>query len=80
MFVLKMKLLLLCICRAPFKRSLSDGFCEASSAVEIRGKNEESEPEKAQDSRKGLSESSPEISTCESDSSYPRFIVFILWT
>ncbi|XP_024973436.1 phosphoinositide phosphatase SAC2-like isoform X1 [Cynara cardunculus var. scolymus] len=50
--------------RRPFKRSLSDGLCEASSVIE---------PEKAQDSRKGLSESSPEISTCESDSSYPRY-------
>ncbi|KAI3737769.1 hypothetical protein L2E82_27781 [Cichorium intybus] len=64
---------------APFHRSLSDGniLVDASSAIETEEKNEESENlfrEEAQDSSsKGLSESSPEISTCETDSSYPRY-------
>lgn len=58
---------------------MSDGniLVDDSSAIENGGKNEESEhlyPEETEDSgRKGLSESSPEISTCDSDSSYPRF-------
>ncbi|CAH1442399.1 unnamed protein product [Lactuca virosa] len=65
--------------RALFQRSLSDGniLVDDSSAIENGGKNEESEhlyPEETEDSgRKGLSESSPEISTCESDASYPRY-------
>lgn len=68
-----------CFSRALFQRSLSDGniLVDDSSAIENGGKNEESEhlyPEETEDSgRKGLSESSPEISTCDSDSSYPRF-------
>ncbi|KAI3773268.1 hypothetical protein L1987_47793 [Smallanthus sonchifolius] len=65
--------------RAPFQRSLSDGniLHEASSGIDIEQRNEESEhayPEEQPDNnRKGLSESSPEISTCESDSPYPRY-------
>lgn len=57
---------------------MSDGniVFDASSAIDIRQRNEDSEhsyPEEGQDNRKGLSESSPEISTCESDSPDPRF-------
>ncbi|KAJ0794444.1 putative SAC domain, polyphosphoinositide phosphatase Fig4 [Helianthus annuus] len=65
--------------RAPFQRSLSDGniLRDASSAIDYQQRNDESEhayPEEQQDdNRKGLSESSPEISTCESDSPYPRY-------
>ncbi|KAL4560124.1 hypothetical protein LXL04_032273 [Taraxacum kok-saghyz] len=60
-----------------FQRSLSDGniLVDASSAIENGEKNEGSEHlrEEPQDSKKMLSESSPEISTCDSDSPYPRY-------
>ncbi|PWA80858.1 phosphoinositide phosphatase family protein [Artemisia annua] len=60
--------------RGSYQRSLSDGNF-TSSAIDI-GQNEESEhqyPEEAKANSNALSESSPEISTCESDSSYPRY-------
>ncbi|KAK1436932.1 hypothetical protein QVD17_02716 [Tagetes erecta] len=65
--------------RAPFQRSLSDGniLREASSTIDIEQSNEETKhayhEDQTDDNRKGLSESSPEISTCESDSPYPRY-------
>ncbi|KAD4584911.1 hypothetical protein E3N88_22512 [Mikania micrantha] len=65
--------------RAPFHRSVSDGniLQEASSAIDVDQTKEESEhayPEEQPDnSSKGLSESSPEISTCESDLPSPRY-------
>lgn len=82
-----MKILLFCIFRVPFSRSLSDGniISDASSAIDIGQRNGESEHSYrgAKDSRNGLSESSPEISTFESDSSYPRFALIltlkVLW-
>nr|XP_043635518.1 phosphoinositide phosphatase SAC2-like isoform X2 [Erigeron canadensis] len=59
-------------------RSLSDGniISDATSPMDRGQRNGESEHSyhEGQDSRKGLSESSPEISTCESDSSYPRYM------
>lgn len=60
--------------RGSYQRSLSDGNFTCT-AIDI-GQNEESEhryPEEAQANSNVLSESSPEISTCESDSSYPRY-------
>ncbi|XP_076901211.1 phosphoinositide phosphatase SAC2-like isoform X1 [Bidens hawaiensis] len=65
--------------RAPFQRSMSDGniLHDTSSAIDYQQENEESahaySEEKQADNRKVLSESSPEISTCESDSPYPRY-------
>ncbi|XP_076890434.1 phosphoinositide phosphatase SAC2-like isoform X2 [Bidens hawaiensis] len=65
--------------RAPFQRSMSDGniLRDASSAIDYQQGNEESvhaySEEKQADNRKVLSESSPEISTSESDSPYPRY-------
>ncbi|XP_071686079.1 phosphoinositide phosphatase SAC2-like isoform X2 [Rutidosis leptorrhynchoides] len=68
----------------PFSRSLSDGniMSDGRAEIDIGHRNEgecensySREGEAAQeDSRNGgLSESSPEISTCERDSSYPRY-------
>ncbi|GJX86229.1 phosphoinositide phosphatase SAC2-like protein isoform X2 [Tanacetum coccineum] len=60
--------------RGSYQRSLSDGNF-TSTAIDI-GQNEESEhryPEESQAKSNVLSESSPEISTCESDSSYSRY-------
>lgn len=56
------------------------GNCRKTTlpAQQLNGQNEESEhqyPEEAQANSNVLSESSPEISTCESDSSYPRFVL-----
>ena len=56
------------------------GNCRKTTlpAQQLNGQNEESEhqyPEQAQANSNDLSESSPEISTCESDSSYPRFVL-----
>ena len=56
------------------------GNCRKTTlpAQQLNGQNEESEhqyPEEAQANSNDLSESSPEISTCESDSSYPRFVL-----
>ncbi|KAK2997112.1 hypothetical protein RJ639_025402, partial [Escallonia herrerae] len=66
--------------RSFFKRSLSDGniLCESDSPIEVAkvGKDEDSERsylDQNQSSNKGLSESTPEISTCESVASYSRY-------
>ncbi|GJV29161.1 phosphoinositide phosphatase SAC2-like protein isoform X2, partial [Tanacetum coccineum] len=60
--------------RGSYQRSLSDGNF-TSSAIDI-GQNEESEhryPGESQANNNVLSESSPEISTCESYSSFSRY-------
>ncbi|XP_059640914.1 phosphoinositide phosphatase SAC2-like isoform X2 [Cornus florida] len=66
--------------RSFIKRSLSDGniLCESNSSIEATnaGQNEYSDqllPEKLHGGNKGISESTPEISTCESDISYSRY-------
>jgi hypothetical protein len=68
-------LLFLVICRSFIKRSLSDGniICESDSPV-VGTDIERKEPlsGKMQGGNAGLSESTPEISTCESDISYCR--------
>ncbi|XP_057981924.1 phosphoinositide phosphatase SAC2-like isoform X2 [Malania oleifera] len=65
--------------RSFFKRSLSDGniLCESNSPM-TRGNVGESSsgqplPEKSPGGNRGLSDSTPEISTCESDISYSRY-------
>lgn len=65
--------------RSIIKRSLSDGniLCESDSAtedtnIEQNRDFDQSLTEKMRCKGKGLSESSPEISTCESDMSYSR--------
>ncbi|XP_010273908.1 PREDICTED: phosphoinositide phosphatase SAC3-like isoform X2 [Nelumbo nucifera] len=66
--------------RSYFKRSLSDGniLCESNipaSATNSGQKKLSSSalPERTQGGSKGLSDSTPEISTCECDISYSRF-------
>lgn len=66
-----------CMRRSSFKRSLSDGniICESNSPIENANldKNENYNlPDKMQGGNRGLSESTPEILTCESDASYSR--------
>ncbi|XP_052175400.1 phosphoinositide phosphatase SAC2-like isoform X2 [Diospyros lotus] len=63
-----------------FKRSLSDGdiACESNSPIETLdvGQNEDRDQillDNTRGGNKGLSESTPEISTCESELSYPRY-------
>lgn len=65
--------------RSFLKRSLSDGNipCESNSPLEVTdvGQMEEhnqSFPHNMHDGNKDLSESTPEISTCESELSYTR--------
>ena len=66
------------LCRLSFKRSLSDGniLCESSSPIEVTDvrHNDRNQllPDNVRDGNKGLSESTPEISTCESEFSYTR--------
>ncbi|PSR96966.1 Phosphoinositide phosphatase [Actinidia chinensis var. chinensis] len=65
--------------RLSFKRSLSDGniLCESSSPIEVTDvrHNDRNQllPDNVRDGNKGLSESTPEISTCESEFSYTRY-------
>ncbi|KAI8529737.1 hypothetical protein RHMOL_Rhmol12G0248400 [Rhododendron molle] len=66
--------------RSFLKRSLSDGNipCESNSPLEVTdvGQMEEhnqSFPDNMHDGNKDLSESTPEISTCESELSYTRY-------
>ncbi|KAK6911811.1 SAC domain, partial [Dillenia turbinata] len=66
--------------RSFFKRSLSDGniLCESNSPESATGVTQQKVsnqplPEKLQGGTKGLSESSPEISTCDSEISFSRF-------
>ncbi|KAL6972616.1 hypothetical protein U1Q18_026791 [Sarracenia purpurea var. burkii] len=67
--------------RSFFKRSLSDGniLCESNSPIEVTdvGRNEDHNqplPDNIHEGNKGLSESTPEISTCESGLlSYTRY-------
>lgn len=69
--------------RSIFKRSLSDGIIlhEHSSPILARnGKQEKFNsvlPDESQH-KKVLSESSPEISTCESDITFSRFVTIML--
>ncbi|KAL6996201.1 hypothetical protein U1Q18_006335 [Sarracenia purpurea var. burkii] len=67
------------MCRSLFKRSLSDGniLCESNSPIEATdvGLNEDhNHPllDMTQNGNNGLSESTPEISTCESELHIPR--------
>lgn len=68
------------MCRSIIKRSLSDGniLCDSNSAI-VDEKVIEMDsslrqmPLKIQGCNMGLSESTPEISTCESDISYSRY-------
>lgn len=67
--------------RSFFKRSLSDGnlICESNSPLEVANERNEDSihplPDKMQGGSKGLSDSTPEISTCDTDaSSYMRFV------
>ncbi|XVF48829.1 hypothetical protein PTKIN_Ptkin03bG0219800 [Pterospermum kingtungense] len=66
--------------RSFFKRSFSDGNILRQSASPMSATNNKQEkfanstlPDRSQGGNNGLSESSPEISTCESDMSYSRF-------
>ncbi|KAH7856631.1 hypothetical protein Vadar_003721 [Vaccinium darrowii] len=66
--------------RSFLKRSLSDGNinCESNSPLEVAdvGQIEDHNqpfPDNIHDGNKGLSESTPEISTCESELSYTRY-------
>lgn len=66
--------------RSFLKRSLSDGNinCESNSPLEVAdvGQIEDHNqpfPDNIHDGNKGLSESTPEISTCESELSYTRW-------
>lgn len=63
------------MCRSFFKRSLSDGniLNESDSCLmaSIVGHNQPL-AEREHRGTKGLSESTPEISSCESDISFPR--------
>ncbi|WJZ94216.1 hypothetical protein VitviT2T_013093 [Vitis vinifera] len=63
--------------RLVFKRSLSDGniLCESNSPMVTSDvkKKELPSAEKGQGGFKGVSESTPEISTCETDLSYSRY-------
>lgn len=59
-------------CRSFIKRSLSDGNIVDSPEVGTDIGHNEPLSEKGQRGNAGLSESTPEISTCESDISYCR--------
>ncbi|KAF8393685.1 hypothetical protein HHK36_021932 [Tetracentron sinense] len=66
--------------RSFFKRSLSDGniLCESNSPISATNAGQKKHsnsalPERTQGGNKGLSESTPEISTCDSDISYSRY-------
>ncbi|GFZ08158.1 phosphoinositide phosphatase family protein [Actinidia rufa] len=65
--------------RLSFKRSLSDGniVCGSRSPIEVTDvrHNDHNQllPDNVHDGNKGLSESTPEISTCESELSYTRY-------
>ncbi|KAK6914636.1 SAC domain, partial [Dillenia turbinata] len=66
--------------RSFFKRSLSDGniLCESKTPESATGVTQQKVynqplPEKPQGGKKGLSESSPEISSCDNEISYSRF-------
>ena len=59
-------------CRSFIKRSLSDGNIVDSPVVDTDIGNNEPLSEKGKGGNVGLSESTPEISTCESDISYCR--------
>lgn len=67
------------MCRSFIKRSLSEGnlICGSSSPVketdtEQTDDSDQPLPESAKGGSKGLSESTPEISTCETDISFTR--------
>lgn len=69
--------------RSIFKRSFSDGNILRQSGSPMSATNDKQEkftnstlPDRSQGGNNGLSESSPEISTCESDISYSRFPCF----
>ena len=69
--------------RSLFKRSFSDGNILGQSGLPMSTTNDKQEkftnstlPDQSQGGSHGLSESSPEISTCESDISYSRFLAF----
>jgi hypothetical protein len=71
------------IYRSFIKRSLSDGniLCKSDSpAVSTDVGHEGHLSEKLQGDNTGLSESTPEISTCESDISYCRSVSFTFST
>ncbi|XVF35196.1 hypothetical protein REPUB_Repub18cG0124600 [Reevesia pubescens] len=66
--------------RSLFKRSFSDGSILRQSGSPMSATNDKKEkfinstlPDRSRGGRNGLSESSPEISTCESDISYSRY-------
>lgn len=59
-------------CRSFIKRSLSDGNIVDSPVVGTDNGHNEPLSEKGQGGNAGLSESLPEISTCDSDMSYCR--------
>lgn len=67
------------MCRSFIKRSLSEGnlICGSNSPVketdtEQTDDSDQPLPESAKGGSKGLSESTPEISTCETDISFAR--------
>lgn len=69
--------------RSIFKRSLSDGNILGESGSPMSAKNVKHSsnsvlPERSQGSSNFLSESSPEISTCESDTAFSRFVYLTL--
>lgn len=77
----------LLMCRSTIKRSLSDGniLCDNSSPIDDSSIEETeiphtSLPGKAQGSNMGLSDSTPVISTCESNRSYSRYVSSSLWS
>ncbi|KAL5755482.1 hypothetical protein ACOSQ2_020228 [Xanthoceras sorbifolium] len=61
--------------RSFFKRSLSDGILRESDETSLASsKVGLNQPEKAPECNRGLSESTPEISTCGTDISYSRYM------
>lgn len=72
-------LVVFCLCRSSFKRSLSDGniICERNSPIENGNldKNEnfnQTLTDKMQGGNRGHSESTPEILACDTNASYSR--------
>lgn len=66
------------VSRSAFKRSLSDGniLCESNSPMVTSDVKQKDLPlaETRQEGCKGLSDSTPEISTCETDLTYSRLL------
>lgn len=68
--------------RSIFKRSFSDGNILRESSTPMSAPNAKHEnfskglPDRSEEGSKGFSESSPEISTTESDVSFSRFVLY----